>query len=714
MEILILSKYWYWFAVLSVAALAIGIYSYKKSYPPLSKFWRILLAVFRGIALLLLGFLLIEPLLNAYSERTVKSRLAVLIDDTSSMGIITAGISRIDLADSLVSAELSDVDYRYDVFTFSHGKTESDALPSAGDLSGDATSISGALKAVESSKNFHEYGAVLLVTDGGHNLGVDPVDQAANLDIPVFTLTVGEEIAEGNISISDIVFPPVAYSGDKFKIEAEISGRGLGNARSRLVLSEGGKMVGSAMFEVPSEGRNVKADFEIEAPDPGNIEYRISTPVLEKEIKTADNERIIVVRVLKSKINVFIGASSLNWEFKFIKQALNQFDEFNIDAVYPESPGRFSAPGPPRGLSGLNKYDAVIFVNCSPPDLRIAVDDLKSFLSGGRAMLYVAGRDYSSSIRRFGGLLPLEVQNVSVAEGDFFFEPATAYRQHAAISISENPDKSDRYWNSLPPLSRMITGIKPTGEILLEGRSGTGPSRIYPLLVAGRFEKGRVVAVTGFPLWKSHFGSANLDGMSDVIPKFWKNLLRWASSADVEERFKAFTDQKVYRLGEPIKFTAYLNDESNSPRNGALMTVSITREEERLKFKDAVLAQTGNGIYEGEMESPGTGRYVFEVVASSYDDTLGVFSGEFTVESFSLEMASSAPDYKLTQRIAEVTGGAAYNVDSIKDFSENIKLYPYIETELSQVKPFGMPAILAIILILLCVEWGLRKRFRLP
>ena len=114
------------------------------------------------------------------------------------------------------------------------------------------------------------------------------------------------------------------------------------------------------------------------------------------------------------------------------------------------------------------------------------------------------------------------------------------------------------------------------------------------------------------------------------------------------------------------------------------------------------------------MESPGTGRYEFDATALLYGDTVGVYSGEFTVESFSLEMASSAPDYKLTQRIAEITGGAAYNIDNINDFSENLTLDPYIETELSQIRLFGMPALLVIILILLCVEWGLRKKFRLP
>ena len=44
---------------------------------------------------------------------------------------------------------------------------------------------------------------------------------------------------------------------------------------------QGGKTVESKMFDIPSEGRTVKIEFEIEAVDPGNIEYRISTPVLE-------------------------------------------------------------------------------------------------------------------------------------------------------------------------------------------------------------------------------------------------------------------------------------------------------------------------------------------------------------------------------------------------------------------------------------------------
>jgi hypothetical protein len=77
-------------------------------------------------------------------------------------------------------------------------------------------------------------------------------------------------------------------------------------------------------------------------------------------------------------------------------------------------------------------------------------------------------------------------------------------------------------------------------------------------------------------------------------------------------------------------------------------------------------------------------------------------------------MASGAPDYKLTKRIAEITGGQAYDIDNVGEFSENLNISPYVETEFSQVRLFGVPYILAFILLLLCVEWGIRKRFKLP
>jgi hypothetical protein len=356
----------------------------------------------------------------------------------------------------------------------------------------------------------------------------------------------------------------------------------------------------------------------------------------------------------------------------------------------------------------------VIFVNSSPDDLRVSSPDLRSFLTAGRSLIYVAGNDFKTDLKRYNDFLPLEPGNLSSIEGEFSIEPVHKNRQHAAIVLDEDPDQSDRLWNSLPPLSELVTGLDPTGEILLEAAAVGASGSSYPVLTVGTFEKGHVAAITGFPVWRSYFGSVSDNRLAGLIPRFWRNLLRWASSTEAGEKFRVITDQNVYRLGQSIEFTAYLNDESNAPRNGALITASVKPEGEIFKIKDVLLPPVNPGIYKGELETPGAGKYVYEAVAASHGDTLGRYSGEFTVESFSLEMASSAPDYKLTGRIAEISGGKAYNSDNFSGFADDLVLEPKVEAELSQFRIFRMPLLLAIILIALCAEWALRKRFRLP
>ena len=139
MEISLLSRFWFWYLLLTVIAAAVAIYSYRRSYPPLSRGWRISLAVLRGIATLLLGLLLLEPLIDFRSDRVIKSKLAVLVDDTPSMGVAAEGVPRIQLADSLVSGAIAGTGGDYDIYTFSSNGIKASNLPGDSDLTGDAT-----------------------------------------------------------------------------------------------------------------------------------------------------------------------------------------------------------------------------------------------------------------------------------------------------------------------------------------------------------------------------------------------------------------------------------------------------------------------------------------------------------------------------------------------------------------------------------------------
>lgn len=700
--------------LLSLIGIVAAVISYRITFPPISKTARILLAALRGLMIFLLGLLLMEPVMNIFSSTRVEPALAVLFDDSGSMGLSAEGGSRIQLADSLAGNALAELRDEKRIFAFSSDLRELKSPPSAIDSAGNATSIAGALEELSAREDAGDYGAVLLVTDGRQNLGEDPVAAAMKLDMPVYTLTVGEKAEQANVAITDVTAPALAYSGDKFNVDVQIEAEGEGNARSKAFLKLNGKVVAEKLFDLPGGGRKTTVEFEAEAPSPGRYNYKVSTPVLERD-EPVDNERTFSVNVLKNKIKVLLTSDALDWEFKYTRRFLVENSEFDVDAVYPSGMGRFSEPGPPLTADDLAKYDLVVLINCRPEDVRIARSNLEKFVEKGGAVVYVAGSDCPADIGGFDGLLPFEstsTGNSKISQGEFLFEPSPVYKQHAAILVKDNPEESARIWHSLPPFGAVITGLKPTGEVILETRSAFRDQNPLPVLTVDDKGKGRVAAITGFPLWRSYFGAAK--GSDTAIPLFWKNLARWATARHEGGNFEIFTDRAVYRLGEPIKMTGYLYDEANRPKGGALVAVSITPEGDQKPIKDVVLTQSGSGIYGGDVLSLAPGSYTFRSTASSYGDTLGTTSGKFTIEKYSLEVASGAPDYSLTRRISEATGGKAYTSADFADFTSDLKLTPFEREEHARVKPFGMPLFLVIVLAGLCIEWGMRKRMRLP
>ncbi len=712
MDIAILSKYWFLYSLVAALGIAAGVISYRTSFPPISKFSRISLAVLRGTMITLIGLFLIEPVLNLYSWNTVNPNLAILFDNSGSMELAAGERSRANLAGSLNSEILTSLGDDYDLYAFSTELKVINDIPIETDSAGNATSIASALGALEERKDFDDYGAVLLVTDGRQNLGSDPVSTALGLDLPVYTLTVGDVIDDVNIAIDHAAAPAYVYSGDKFKIETQIRAVGLEARKSKTLLKLDGKVIGEKQFDIPGEGRMTTVEFEATAPDPGRYRYEISLPILEGETEKDDNRRIVSIIVLKNRIRVLLAADALDWEYKFIKQALSGFDEFEIDAVYPSGTGKFSQPGPPKTFAELAEYDIAVMVNCRPEDVRIPRSNLKKFVDEGGALIYIAGADFISDIRSFENLLPLEMVKPVVNEGEYLFEPSATRKQHAAILLDDDPETSARIWHSLPPFLRVVSGIKPSGDVLLETRTRLRSDVAIPVLTVGEFGKGRTAVFTGYPLWRSSFGAKYEN--TKAIPLFWKNLVRWATAKSDTKKFEIATDRDVYRLGEPIRMTGYLYDEANKPKGGALVTVSVFPDGDNKAIKDVVLTQSGTGVYNGELTSLTPGEYEFKAIAQSYGDTLGKTEGEFTVEQFSLELTSSAPDYNLTRRISEATGGKAYTADTFGEFVNDLKLTPFEREKHTRVKPFGMTIFLIIVLCGLCVEWGIRKRLRLP
>ena len=77
------------------------------------------------------------------------------------------------------------------------------------------------------------------------------------------------------------------------------------------------------------------------------------------------------------------------------------------------------------------------------------------------------------------------------------------------------------------------------------------------------------------------------------------------------------------------------------------------------------------------------------------------------------EYFDAAMHAPLLQRIAQETGGRFYKADAIGSLAEDVKYSGRGVTAVEERELWHMPILLLALLVLTCVEWGLRRHWRL-
>jgi hypothetical protein len=107
------------------------------------------------------------------------------------------------------------------------------------------------------------------------------------------------------------------------------------------------------------------------------------------------------------------------------------------------------------------------------------------------------------------------------------------------------------------------------------------------------------------------------------------------------------------------------------------------------------------------------GNYVYTARTNRGSGTLEV-SGAFSVEPFALEAANLTASHNLLYTLSANTGGSMYSPDQVEQLATDLlngtplKPVSYSTEELSPV--LNLPWIFVLLLVLLSLEWLLRKR----
>ena len=351
---------WFYLALvgMSVGVLAFVWIMYRRDGVELRPSIRALLLVLRLAAFAGLLLFFLHPEKRSHREVTHNSRVLVMIDVSQSMGLhdhdasaVPATPSRMDQVVSQLAqgpllpelrrvhdvevlrfdrtaspiASLQKIDPNAEQDAETPNTEESIDWSSALLPQGTETRLGEALRRVINDERATPVAAIVLITDGGQNAGVDPaaaVSLAKDAEIPVYTIGIGLNKRPANVRISDLVAPARAYPGDAFMATAYVQSQGLAGRTvtvelfSRDATNSGdvGVLEGSQRVVLGGDGEVVPVKFELTGERAGRRTYQVRVSILSEDRNPGDNQQEVDVEIVDRQIRVLLLASGARRE----------------------------------------------------------------------------------------------------------------------------------------------------------------------------------------------------------------------------------------------------------------------------------------------------------------------------------------------------------------------------------------------------------------
>jgi hypothetical protein len=400
----------------------------------------------------------------------------------------------------------------------------------------------------------------------------------------------------------------------------------------------------------------------------------------------------------------------------------------------------------PLSKAELAEYDVVLLFDPDPADFHPTGGQrwdaaLRDFLTDGGGVLYMAGPKYTGQFltdERTMGLtaaLPVTFGEQSTFlttalteqyNRPFRLNVVAANVDHAIMRFDKDVKVTLDRWQRMPLLywSFPAKGAKTAGRVLLEHGdprfSGTQSSR--PLLVTGQYGAGRTVYMGFNGTWR--WRRLGKDG--EYFAKFWVQTVRYL----IEGRLLGTKKRGVIELaknkfasGEKVVITARLKTPAGDALVEPQLVGQLMRRGERTVLADVPLKPVKDkpGVYQGEVEArqPGRGFHVaLELAGAKPGEMVTLTSSNFEVELSDVELDNRQLNKQLLKEIAERGSsqyrGRYFEVNELADLAgvlpdrAEVKTIPGRPIEL-----WDSNRLWFLLVLLLTIEWGARKRFKL-
>jgi uncharacterized membrane protein len=735
--------------IAAAAVLAALIRSRRAEAAPIMRGWRTW--VIWGLQTLLAAFVLVllwQPAISIAELRPQQNVIAVLVDNSRSMGISEDGVTRqAQAVRALENGVLAGLNRTFQtrLYRASDTLTRIDSLKDL-HADGSSTRLGDGLKQLSDETSDLPIGAVVLLSDGDDNTGGVSVDAISSLrarHIPVHTVGFGRERAAHDVELEDAVIAPRALADSR--LAAKITFRQRGYAGSKLTLtvrdvSTGQvKALASRAISLGADGNLQTETLMFDVGSAGAKTLQIAAALLPGEENTANNTLTRVVNVSSEPRRILYIEGEPRWEYKFIRQAEEDDRMVQIVSMVRTSENKIyrqgiagpqeladGFPSRPEDLFGyqgliIGSVEAGYFSPAKQELIREFVDRRGGglLLLGGQFSLADGGWNASNLTDLLPTTLPTQAETFH-READprngtthTLAELAPAGADNIITRLVDDPAANTEKWKKLPYLMDYEDPGTPKPGATVLANMITPEGRRLPLLITQNFGRGRSAIMATGGSWRWQMSSPLGDTAHDL---FWQQLLRWVVS-DAPGHVAASASNQMLLDNGAVMLTADVRDPQYSPAPTAKVEAHILGPSGVSALVEMTPVPDSPGQFQAAWSAPRIGSYLTEITAQRNDpgtgtvkelgrDVLTFQRMDGVAESFHTEQ-----NRDLLEHLAAQTGGQYWKPADLSKLAASIPFSEGGVTVRETKDLWNLPLVFLVLILLRFSEWWLRRKW---
>lgn len=727
--------------------------------------WRVkgILLALRLVSVAALVLLLFQPTLRLVTVSQILPYAAVLVDNSGSMnrpdvhlpakfateeskgeGIAASrvgGFTRLERENRLLNHyrvlnELSK-HFRLKFFSFAQ-EPQSLGIPGNGkalqryqfaispSLHGESTQIGTAVQDAVRTLAGQPVAGMLVVSDGGSNLGPDGWAAAADAHsagITVSSLGIGDPTPTRDVAMISALADDSVRVNNVVTFYAELQQRGYAGKQVTVRLLRDGKPFMSQSVRMAANNVKQELKFTYVARQPGRFVYSVVADHQAGEVTYTNNTRSLVQTVIKKRLRVLYVEDRPRWEYRYLRSAILRDTTLRFaclllkgDGTATGGYGNIPIRSFPTDEKTLFNFDIVILGDV--PRSEFSDDQLamlRRFVEDrGGSLLIIAGENHMPQ-DYYGTALEPVIPVVFGPSADpiltnrpFQWKLTPSGERSEIMQMSGDPARNLRVWESLPGMY-WCAGTerpRPAATVLAVNPLRSNANGPYPVAVMQSFGAGLCYAQLADSTWEWRWKVGDR-----YFYRYWGQVLRALTPRELpgNSRFvQVNTDSTQYRLGQSATVSVRLLDPYYHPVKAPQVNGTIVGAGGQKS--SIVLRPTAGspGLFTAVFTPPQTGHYTVEVTSPL--NTAAKASSAFIVNSISLELQKPELDVNYLKHLAAAGGGRYFQPDQLQQWMNGLRRFSLKVRRSNETDIWDSPVWLVLFVVPLTLEWVIRKR----